>query len=361
MSNKKFTNLAVLLVSSVTEVVKKQCKAALKKVHIHDNDWDEIRDSSGKIMSLTVYVRNDDASAARIALKSIPGVIDVVIGTSFEPVCFLTQPLDLSTLTGPVIFQTIPGEIGRGKIKRVDYTIDNDQIDSTSIGSSTVAPYSVTWDSSSVGNGEIKVQAHAYDKKDKLLGVSPVYTLTTSNSSMMGFDGTEVSLSQFSTTTYFGDMGITFNSDETCTLSTVDGNTEWSLISFNTVPYYPPAEEVIVETRVKFNSPGITLALMFSAGAAPSITCNPTGDTYSLYGATPNGAATSPVTIADTDWHTLKIDSQPLVVNYYLDDVSIGSLEQNPDSTDDSLAFVVLLSQPNSSLTVDYVRWTKQL
>lgn len=176
MSNKKYTNLTVQLSTATSEIVKKNCKEALKQAKIKAHDWDEIRDVNGKIVALTVYVKSDDVTAAVNLLKAQPGVANVIVGSAKEPIAFITTPLADATVTGVVSIQLAPGEGMKGKIKSVKYFAGD-----FLIGSATVAPFTVSFDSTLIANGATELVADVYDKKDNLLGFSDPISITVAN------------------------------------------------------------------------------------------------------------------------------------------------------------------------------------
>jgi hypothetical protein len=189
MANVKFVNLTVYLSSSVTETIKKQCKAALKQYKIHDHDWDEVRDISGRIIALTVFIKVLQASQAKALLLVIPGVINVVVGELVEPVCVISAPAELSEVSGIVTLQSSVLPENKNKVKRIDYIVGD-----TLIGSATATPYSVSWDTLSLPNGLAEVKALGYDKKGKLIGSSVELTVTIANvSGLVELVGTEES------------------------------------------------------------------------------------------------------------------------------------------------------------------------
>ena len=92
---------------------------------------------------------------------------------STSPTVSLTAPTSGSTVSGPVTLSATATD--NVAVTRVDFAVDG-----TVIGSSTAAPYQVTWNSAAAGNGSHAVSATAYDAAGNASTPSSV-TVTSSN------------------------------------------------------------------------------------------------------------------------------------------------------------------------------------
>jgi peptidoglycan/xylan/chitin deacetylase (PgdA/CDA1 family) len=135
------------------------------------------------------------------------------VDTSAPPTVALTSPTNGSTVNGPT---TLSANVGDAAVTSVDFAVDGG-----SVASDSTAPYSVAWDSTSVGDGSHTITAHALDDANNEIGTDSV-TVTVDNSGSPPPDTTppasSISCNQnpCSSTTYY-------NSAVSVSLTATDG------------------------------------------------------------------------------------------------------------------------------------------
>jgi peptidoglycan/xylan/chitin deacetylase (PgdA/CDA1 family) len=80
--------------------------------------------------------------------------------TYAAPTVSLTAPADGSTVTGATDLTANAAADTGASVARIDFSVDG-----TVVGTDTTAPYSMSWDSTTVGDGSHSITAHVYDDK----------------------------------------------------------------------------------------------------------------------------------------------------------------------------------------------------
>jgi hypothetical protein len=356
----KNVNLSILLTSAMTEVVKKNCKAALKSLHIHTNDWDEIRESSGKIVALTVFIRHDDAVEAVAKLKTVPGVSDVLVNGPYEPVCFIASPLDSAVVSGIIALQILPAN---NKITKIDCLIDN-----IVVGSSMAKPYSISIDTASLANGNTDVQLRASDKKGKLLGLSPVYTFDIQNAVAESIEFTGENLDDMLANGWQHDSattGVTTSvTDGIFKIEMVDAPNlcHWDVIKWDAVPTTPAV--VTGEIKLKITNPTSFFGLfgLFNNLIQPQFSFFNDGTLAAVSGGS-GGVGWDcifPIGTYDSDWHVYKmVLKEDSTTDFYVDDVLKINAPLQPDPFYNTANYGwCSFTGLTGTVEVDYMKWT---
>lgn len=129
--------------------------------------------------SHTLYAKaSDAANNSTISTGIVVTVSNTVVDTT-PPTVSISSPASNATLTGNTIVTAAASDnIG---VAKVDFYLDS--INSTAVASVTSAPYSFTWDPSTVANGPHTLYARASDVAGNTSQTSVIVTVSVSSSS----------------------------------------------------------------------------------------------------------------------------------------------------------------------------------
>jgi len=372
--NVKFRNLTAYLSSSVTETIKKDLKKKFNKFRIHDKDWDEVRDSSGRIVALTVFVKLPDIAEALIILNNTYGVINVIVGDVYEPICIISVPLELSTASGAVTLESVVPE-KKNQVKRIEYFIGD-----MSLGSSMVSPYVVIFDSLLFPNGVTDIAAVAYDKKGKCIGKSVELTITINNvASLTEWDGTEVSYNALKANPNvqiqpLGEEPTITYLDGVATMSWNDSMQSgyWEIDSFMRCPILPaPTLMEVKLSAVAAAGPDLFNFQIANGSVYANVGISNTGDVIlNVFGAyvDPDGNLTGDYTIAGnlgvdlTQMHVYRLELTETHVVFSLDGVPFRSGLFTAQDIVDYNWTVFQITSPGfndiPAFSIDYLKWS---
>lgn len=364
MAEKKFTNITILITGN-TEIVKKNCKQALHSMKVKDQDWDEVKNSNGTLIALTVFIKTVDLATSLSTLAAVSGVGQITVGDSFEPTAVIATPIPNSTVANIITLTAVPTQEAKKQVKRINYIIDDNFI-----GSATVTPFSVSLDTTSLDNGSHDIQTFTYDAKGKLMGKSTEVTVTTNNvaaSEVQTWDGTLASLNAVLATGFgqspFSAATYTYNLDGTVLIQPTGAFHAMHNSSVGNCASYP--DEAVIEFKAALpTTRGSGMGIACTNGAyAFGVNLQNSPQTLTItYEATPGSyteAYFEPVTPMDTNLHTFRatISSTGLIKGYYdgVEKISVQGA-YNP-SVGNGIDFFWNVAQ-TAPLLIDYMSWT---
>jgi hypothetical protein len=244
-SRSKVRSLTIYLLPGTTVEKINDYKKSLHQFHLYSRHWKEVKGTNGIVTALTVMVKDAQLSEVMTVLNDMLAGASIVIGDAKEPTCTIVDPAYLSEVTGIITLQAV---VSDKKVVRIDYKKDD-----TLIGTSSIFPYSVNYDTAGLPAGNIDFVAYAYDKNGRLLGQSALFTLLIPGQ-VVGFDGTNLDtlLTQgFSSDLVSASTAEVAGALEITSLDTPESDPTfggyWSLLGTDLLPTVP--EEVYLESK----------------------------------------------------------------------------------------------------------------